>query len=63
MRSHFKEVVQDFELKRVGGVPKNHQLTPLGLVHTNIYLGGLIACFLLVCRLDKQSHVMMLPVT
>ena len=29
MKSYFGEVVQNFELKRVGGAPKGHQLTPL----------------------------------
>jgi hypothetical protein len=28
MRSHF-EVVQNFELNRIGGAPKGHQFTPL----------------------------------
>ena len=29
MRSYFNEVVQNFELKRVGGGPKGHQFAPL----------------------------------
>ena len=31
MRSHFGKIVQTFELKRVRGAPKGHQLTPLDL--------------------------------
>ena len=29
MRSNFGEVAQIFKLKRVGGVPKDHQFAPL----------------------------------
>ena len=29
MRSHFEEIVQNFELKRFGGALKGHQLTPI----------------------------------
>ena len=29
MRSNFGKVVQNFELKRVGGAPKGYQITPL----------------------------------
>ena len=29
IRSHFEKLVQNFELKRIGGAPKGHQLTPL----------------------------------
>ena len=29
MKSYFGEVVQNFELKSVGGASKGHQLTPL----------------------------------
>ena len=29
MRFNFREVAQIFELKRIGGAPKGHQLTPL----------------------------------
>jgi len=29
MRSHFGGVVQNFELKRVGGAPKDYQFAPL----------------------------------
>ena len=36
MKYHFEEVVQNFELKRVGGVPKNHPLTPLYLADMQI---------------------------
>jgi len=31
MEYHFGEVVQNFELKRVGGAPKGHPLTPLAV--------------------------------
>ena len=34
LRSHF-QVVQNFELKRIGGAPKDHQITPLN--KTGIY--------------------------
>ena len=36
MRSHFEEIVQNFELERVGGAPKSHQLTPLRVGSGNI---------------------------
>ena len=29
MRSYFKKIVQNFELKRVGGAPKSHLFAPL----------------------------------
>ena len=29
MKSHFGKVVQNFELKSIGGAHKDHQLTPL----------------------------------
>ena len=29
MRSQFEKLIQNFELKKVGGAPKDHQLTPL----------------------------------
>ena len=29
MRSQSKKLVQNFELKRIRGAPKDHQLTPL----------------------------------
>ena len=29
MRYDFGEVVQNFELKRIGGAPKDHQFAPL----------------------------------
>jgi len=35
MRSQFEKVVQNFELKRVGGAPKDYQLTPLGITTVN----------------------------
>ena len=35
MRSYFEKVVQNFELKMVGGVSKNHQLTPLVVPNHN----------------------------
>jgi len=38
MRSQFEKVVQNFELKMIGVAPKNHQLTPLHVVSTQISL-------------------------
>ena len=32
MSFHFGEVVQNFELKRVGGAPKGHPLAPLFII-------------------------------
>jgi hypothetical protein len=29
LRSHFEELLQNFELKMIGGATKDHQLTPL----------------------------------
>ena len=37
LRSHFQEVVQNFELKRVGGAPKGHQLRPQVLLICSVY--------------------------
>ena len=36
MRSYFKEVVQNFELKRVGGGPKGHQFAPIFFIIISI---------------------------
>jgi len=32
MKSHLEKVVQNFELKRVGGAPKDHLFAPLKLI-------------------------------
>ena len=32
MKSHFEKLVKNFELKKVRGTPKGHQLTPLGSI-------------------------------